>query len=143
VIMDLVPENEDIGDFVRAGVAGFVLKEATVDDLVDTVRSVADGAHVLQDELTSPLFVQIAAVGIELDDDAERKLELTRVAVTLTARELQVVALLREGLGNKQIAVRLGISAHTVKSHVRSAMEKSGVHTRVKLAMTIKVPPFE
>ena len=141
IITDLVPQNEDIGDFVKAGVAGFVLKEATVTDLVDAVRSVADGAHVLPDELTSPLFVQIAAEGIVLDDEGGGQKERTRIAVTLTVREQQVVALLREGLANKQIAARLIISEHTVKSHVRSAMEKTGVHTRVLLAMTSTVPP--
>ncbi len=44
IITDLVPQNEEIGNFVKAGVAGFVLKEASVSELVDTVRTVADGS---------------------------------------------------------------------------------------------------
>lgn len=141
VITDLVPHNEDIADFVKAGVAGFVLKEATVEELVDTVRSVAEGAHVLPDALTSPLFVQIAAEGIVLDGDAPDGPVRAQVTVTLSFREQEVVALVRQGLGNKEIGARLFISTHTVKSHVRSAMEKTGFRTRLLLALSTTVAP--
>jgi len=134
VITDLVPENEDIADFVKAGVAGFVLKEATRDDLVDTVRTVADGSHVLPDELTSPLFVQIAAEGIVIDDDDTGGKVRASITVSLTVREQQVVALIGEGLANKEIAARLMVSTATVKTHVRKAMDKTGLHTRLLLA---------
>jgi DNA-binding NarL/FixJ family response regulator len=135
VITDLVPENEDIADYVKAGVSGFLLQDATVTDLVDTVRDVHEGEHVLPSELTSPLFVQIAAEGIELEVDADGPPLRARVAVSLTVREQEVIGLMREGLANKAIAARLLISTHTVKSHVRSAMEKTGLRTRVLLAM--------
>lgn len=136
VITDLVAENEDIGDYVKAGVSGFVLQDATVENLVDTVRAVSDGGHVLPTALTSPLFVQIAAEGIELDIEPGAPPVRARVAVTLTLREQEVIRLMREGLANKAIAARLLISTHTVKSHVRSAMEKTGLRTRVLLAMS-------
>lgn len=136
VITDLVPQNEDIADYVKAGVSGFVLQDATADDLVDTVRAVADGAHVLPDELKSPLFVQIAAEGFELDVESDRGPVRARVAVNLTVREQEVVGLMREGLANKAIAARLFISMHTVKAHVRSAMKKTGLRTRVLLALS-------
>ncbi len=136
VITDLVPENEDIADFVKAGVAGFVLKEATVDDLVDTVRSVADGAHVLPDELTTSLFVQIAAGGIVLAGERPDGRIAAKLTLDLTIREREIVALIGEGLGNKEIAARLCITTHTVKTHVRNAMEKTGLHTRVLLAVS-------
>ena len=136
VITDLVPENEDIADFVKAGVAGFVLKEATVDDLVDTVRSVAAGAHVLPDELTTSLFVQIAAGGIVLDGERPDGRIAAKLTLDLTIREREIVALIGEGLGNKEIAARLCITTHTVKTHVRNAMEKTGLHTRVLLAVS-------
>ena len=140
VITDLVPERQDIADFVKAGVAGFVLKEATVSDLIDTVRSVADGSHVLPEALTSPLFVQLAADGIVLDGDSAGPKVPATVALNLTFREQEVVALVGEGLGNKQIGVRLFISTHTVKSHVRSAMKKAGLHSRVELAIRAAWP---
>lgn len=141
VITDLAEHNGGIASYVKAGVAGFVLKDATIDDLVDTVRSVADGAHVLPDELTSPLFVQIAAEGIELADDPAGPPIRAKVAVTLSLREQQVVALLGEGLANSEIGARLCISTYTVKSHVRNAMEKTGLRTRVLLALSAKTGP--
>lgn len=135
IITDLVPQNQELADFVKAGVAGFVLKEATTDELVDTVRTVADGSHVLPDQLTSPLFVQIAAEGIVLDDDESGKPIAAKVSLTLTLREQEVVALVGKGLANKEIGARLFISTHTVKTHIRNAMEKTGHHTRLLLAM--------
>lgn len=136
VITDLHPDNEDIADFVKAGVEGFVLQEASSADYVDTVRSVADGEHVLPEELTSPLFVQIASEGIELDDEAGGPPVRARILLELTVREKEVVALMREGLANKEIAARLFISLHTVKSHVKNAMEKTGLRTRLLLAVS-------
>ncbi len=137
VITDLLPHNGDLAAFVKAGVSGFVLKEASSDELVDAVRTVADGAHVLPDELTSPLFVQIAAEGIVIDDDETGKKIAARVEVVLTVREQQVIALIGEGLANKEIGARLFISTDTVKAHVRNAMEKTGLHTRVLLATRV------
>lgn len=141
VITDLVEQSEDVADYVKAGVKGFTLSDATADDLVDTVRSVSDGEHVLPEELTTPLFVQIAAEGIVLDDDAPGPPLRAKVAISLTLREQEVVALLGQGLANKQIAAKLLISTHTVKTHVRSAMEKTGLRTRILLAMSTKTPP--
>lgn len=135
VITDLETDNEDIADYVKAGASGFVLQDATAEDIVETVQDVADGAHVLPEALTSPLFVQIAAEGIEFDVEGDGPPIRARVAVTLTVREQEIIALMREGLANKAIAARLLISTHTVKSHVRSAMEKTGLRTRVLLAM--------
>ncbi|MEX2527935.1 MAG: response regulator transcription factor [Gemmatimonadota bacterium] len=141
VITDLMERNEDIADYVKAGVSGFVLKEATGDDVVDTVERVAHGAHVLPNELTSPLFVQIAAEGIVIDEDPPGPPVRANVAITLTLREKEVVALLGEGLANKAIGARLFISTDTVKSHIRNAMVKTGLHTRILLATSTKAPP--
>lgn len=80
-----------------------VLPVATLEDLVDTVQAVADGAHVLPVELTSPLFVQSAAEGIEPDVETDgRPPERARVAVSRTVREQEIVALAREGLANRR-----------------------------------------
>jgi DNA-binding NarL/FixJ family response regulator len=140
VITDLAEDNADIADYVKAGVKGFVLSNATLEDLTDAVRDVAEGGHVLPEDLTSPLFVQIAAEGIALHDDPPGTPVLAKVEIRLTLREQEVVALLGEGLGNKQIASRLLISTHTVKSHVRNAMEKTGIRTRVLLARSTATP---
>lgn len=128
VIMDLLPVHEDIVDFVNAGVSGFVLKDATVEDLVSTIRSVAGGAHVLPPAMTSSLFSQIAKEAV-----ARGRGEVME-DVRMTAREREVIDLIGIGLSNKEIALRLGIAPHTVKSHVRNVMEKLALHTRLQIA---------
>jgi DNA-binding NarL/FixJ family response regulator len=128
VVMDLIPMNDDIVQFVNAGVSGFVLKDATFDEFVATIRSVAAGDKVLPPQMTESLFSQIArAAG---DRNHEHVLEDVR----MTRREREVIELIGEGLSNKEIAQRLNIAAHTVKSHVRNVMEKLALHTRLQIA---------
>jgi DNA-binding NarL/FixJ family response regulator len=128
IIMDLLPVHEDIVEFVNAGVSGFILKDATVEDLVQTIRSVADGVHVLPPAMTSTLFSQIAREAIV------RGREVALEAVRMTPRESEIIDLIGEGLSNKEIATRLNIATHTVKSHVRNVMEKLTLHTRLQIA---------
>jgi DNA-binding NarL/FixJ family response regulator len=128
IIMDLLPIHEDIIEFVNAGVSGFILKDATFDDLVTTIRSVADGAHVLPPQMTSTLFSQIAREAVEKGRAAAID------SVRMTARESEVIGLIGEGLSNKEIAARLDIATHTVKSHVRNVMEKLALHSRLQIA---------
>jgi DNA-binding NarL/FixJ family response regulator len=128
IVMDLLPVHEDIVDFVRVGVSGFIMKDATLDDLVSTIRSVAEGAHVLPPQMTGSLFSQIAR-----DAVAKGRPEVLK-SVRMTPREREVITLIAEGLSNKEIASTLHIATHTVKSHVRNIMEKLTLHTRLQIA---------
>ncbi len=128
IVMDLLPIHEDIVEFVNAGVSGFIMKDATLDDLVRTIRSVAEGIKVLPPQMTGSLFSQIAR-----DAVARGRPEVLE-SVRMTPRERQVINLIAEGLGNKEIASKLHIATHTVKSHVRNVMEKLMLHTRLQIA---------
>ena len=128
IVMDLLPMHEEIAEFVNAGVAGFILKDATFEDFVGTIRSVADGARVLPAPMTGTLFSQIAHVAVK------RGREAALDAVRMTQREREVIALIAVGLSNKEIAKRLNIATDTVKSHVRNVMEKLTLHTRLQIA---------
>ncbi|HET9387093.1 MAG TPA: response regulator transcription factor [Gemmatimonadales bacterium] len=128
ILMDLLPVHEDIVEFVNVGVSGFIMKDATLDDLVNTIRSVARGVHVLPPQMTSTLFSQIAK------DAVVRGRTDALDAVRLTPREREVIDLIAEGLSNKEIATRLDIATDTVKSHVRNVMEKLMLHTRLQIA---------
>jgi DNA-binding NarL/FixJ family response regulator len=128
IVMDLLPVHEDIVEFVNAGVSGFIMKDATLDDLATTIRSVVMGLHVLPPQMTGSLFSQIAR-----DAVAKGRPEALE-AVRMTPREREVINLIAEGLGNKEIAARLHIATHTVKSHVRNVMEKLTLHTRLQIA---------
>lgn len=128
IVMDLLPAHEEIAEFVNVGVAGFILKDATFEDFVATIRSVADGARVLPPRMTGTLFSQIAQVAVK------RGKEAALDSVRMTQREREVIALIAEGRSNKEIATRLNIAADTVKSHVRNVMEKLALHTRLQIA---------
>lgn len=128
IVMDLLPVNEEIMEYVNAGVSGFVLKDATFDEFLATIRSVAAGIKVLPPRMTESLFSQIAK---EVDGQEPAKV---LEAVRMTPREREVIDLIGEGLSNKEIAQRLNIATHTVKSHVRNVMEKLALHTRLQIA---------
>ncbi|HEX8945613.1 MAG TPA: response regulator transcription factor [Gemmatimonadaceae bacterium] len=133
IVMDLIPMNEDIVQFVNAGVSGFVLKDATFDEFVATIRAVAAGGKVLPPRMTESLFSQIAMAAAG-PRGHERVLEDVR----MTRREREVIELIGEGLSNKEIAQRLNIASHTVKSHVRNVMEKLALHTRLQIAAYVR-----
>ena len=128
IIMGLLPAQEDVASYVQAGASGFIMKDASFEGFVDTIRAVAAGEEILPPALTTSLFSQIArnAVGTS----KARVLE----GVRLTNRERQVIALLGEGLSNKEIATRLHIAVHTVKSHVHNILEKLALRSRLEVA---------
>ncbi len=128
IVMDLLPVNEEIREFVNAGVSGFVLKDASFEEFLATIRSVAAGTKVLPPRMTESLFSQIAR---EVDG---REPAQVLEDVRMTPREREVIDLIGEGLSNKEIAQRLNIATHTVKSHVRNVMEKLALHTRLQIA---------
>lgn len=128
IVMDLLPVHEELAQLVNVGVAGFILKDATFEDFVGTIRSVAEGGRVLPPRMTGTLFSQIAKVAVQ------RGREAALDAVHMTPREREVIALIAEGMSNKQIADQLDVATHTVKSHVRNVMEKLALHTRLQIA---------
>lgn len=129
VVMDLIPVQSEVVEFVRAGVAGFILKDATIDDFLHTIRSVAEGKKVLPPPLTGSLFSQIVEYAVK-SGKADRLMK----AVKLTRREHEVVDLIARGMSNKAIATELNIAVHTVKSHVHNILDKLALHSRLELA---------
>ncbi len=129
IIMDLIPSQSDVLEFVQAGVSGFLLKDATINDFLKTIRSVAKGFQVLPTNLTGSLFSQIV-------DNALKELEPSALldSVRMTKREKQVIELISEGYTNKEIAQKLHLSTYTVKSHVHNILEKLALNTRVQIA---------
>lgn len=129
VVMDLIPIQADVVEFVKAGVSGFILKDASLDEFLHTIRSVAKGAKVLPPPLTGSLFSHIVDHAIQTG-----KVDRLIKAARMTKREQDVVDLIAEGRSNKEIAGQLNIAVHTVKSHVHNILEKLALHTRLELA---------
>ncbi len=128
IVMDLLPAQEDIIAFIKAGAKGFIVKDATVDDFVRTIRSVAEGANVVPPALTRTLLSHI------VDQAAAGSTSAVRDAVQMTKREHEITSLIAEGLSNKEIAQRLNIATYTVKSHVHNILEKLALHTRLQIS---------
>jgi DNA-binding NarL/FixJ family response regulator len=128
IVMDLLPAEADVIDFVKAGAAGFLLKDATFEEFLKTIRLVADGISVLPPPLTDLLFSQI------VNHVARRDKALLSSAVMLTKREREIIRLIADGLSNKEIAEQLNVATFTVKSHVHNVLEKLALRSRVQIA---------
>ena len=128
IVMDLLPAQEDIIAFIKAGANGFIVKDATLEEFVRTIRSVADGADVVPASLTGTLLSHI------VDQAVHRSTAAVLEAVQMTKREREITSLIAEGLSNKEIAQRLNIATYTVKSHVHNILEKLALHSRLQIA---------
>lgn len=126
--MGLVPSQSDIMELVQAGADGFILKNATLTEVTSTIRVVFAGDKVLPTSMASSLFSQVAEYAL-----LKNKKNL-KVAVRMTQREQEVIALISDGLSNKDIGLRLNIATFTVKSHVHNIMEKLALHSRLQIA---------
>jgi len=128
IVMDLLPAQEDVIAFIKAGANGFIVKDATIEDFVRTIRSVAEGADVVPPALTGTLLSHI------VDQAVTRSTAAVLEAVRMTKREREITTLIAEGLSNKEIAQRLNIATYTVKSHVHNILEKLALHSRLQIA---------
>lgn len=128
IVMDLVPVKGDILQFIKAGASGFILKDASLEEFLDTIRSVAAGENILPDHLTHSLFSQIIEFAIKKGKTKPKD------AVRMTKREKEIIILISDALTNKEISQKLNISAFTVKSHVHNILEKLALHSRLEVA---------
>ena len=128
IVTNFPPTHAGLVAFIRAGVTGFILKDATAEEVLGTIRRVAGGSPALPRALGSLMFSELAT-----QPRARAKREVGS-RPPLTARERDVLRLIADGLSNKEIAVRLNVATHTVKSHVHSLLEKLGLRTRLELA---------
>ncbi|WP_411143698.1 response regulator [Streptomyces sp. x-80] len=116
--------DEYVYDALAAGASGFLLKDATFPELLHAVRVVAEGNALLAPELTKRL---IAAYVEERSAPAP-----VRTVEELTGREVEVLVLIAQGLSNAEIAARLTITDHTVKTHINRLFTKMGLRDRAQ-----------
>lgn len=132
VVMGLVPVQSTVREFIQAGVCGFILKDADASRFKKTILKVNKGLKVLPPLLTGSLFSQIVDSAISGSNTS-----IIEKSVRMTKRERDVVALIADGLTNKEIAQKLKLSTYTVKSHVHNILEKLSLSTRVQIARAI------
>ena len=115
VLMDFVPAQQDVTEFIDGGANGFIMKDATAEDIVKAIRTVASGT-----DLPPPP----AAPRVAGDGGGSGAGGSGPGVVRLTKREQEIKELIAAGLGNKEIAQRLNIATNTVKSHVHNMLGK-------------------
>ena len=130
-----VPENEqNIIECAEAGISSYVAREASIDDLIDTVINTQKGEFCCPPRIAAFLFNKIQHLARRAkenclpENDRPPVMELT----DLTRREKQILNLMADGLSNKQISTALVIEVSTVKNHVHNILVKLGVHSRVQ-----------
>jgi DNA-binding NarL/FixJ family response regulator len=127
--------NEDPDFFLRAvrrGIAGYVLKNASAADLLDAVRTVAQGEAACPPKFCKVLFQTLAATTTKVED------ERATTQFDLTQRQKQLMSLVAMGLRNKEIATNLNLSEFTVKNHIYRVMKQVDAQSRHEAATLIR-----
>ena len=115
--------GDDVQEALKLGVDGYLLKDMEPDLIIDDIRKILRGELVISPNLASILAQTL------------RTPSVSDIASNLTARELQVIQMVAEGLSNKMIANKLDIAESTVKVHVKHILNKTGLRTRVDAAV--------
>jgi DNA-binding NarL/FixJ family response regulator len=127
VILTTFEVDEYVFDAIRAGAAGFLVKDTKPGDLIEAVRVVAGGDALLSPSVTRRLLMEFAS--------RAKAPPASSALDELTDREREVMSLAATGLSNEQIADRLVLSVATAKTHVSRAMVKLGVRDRAQLVV--------
>ncbi|MGV9589860.1 response regulator [Streptomyces tendae] len=120
-------DEEALLDSIMAGAAGYVLKQIEGSDLVSAVRTVARGQSLLDPSATARLMARLRG--------GEEQREEPEALPGLTERERDILALIGEGLTNRQIGQRLYLAEKTVKNHISRLLAKLGVERRIQAAV--------
>ncbi|GGF56516.1 DNA-binding response regulator [Marmoricola endophyticus] len=128
IMLTMSDEEGDLYDAVKNGASGYLLKDASIDEVAQAVRVVAEGQSLISPSMAVKLldeFKEMSRSGRAEEVPGPR----------LTARELEVLRLVATGLANRDIAGQLFISENTVKNHVRNILEKLQLHSRMEAVM--------
>ncbi|GAA3503108.1 response regulator transcription factor [Streptomyces prasinosporus] len=121
--------DEYVYEALRAGASGFLLKDASAEQLAEAVRVVAAGDALLAPGVTRRLIAEFSRL------DPRPRTPLRRRVGDLTERETEVLSLIAQGLSNAEIAVRLVVAEQTVKTHVGRILVKLGLRDRTQAAV--------
>jgi len=129
VLLTEVSHARSISRLLRSGVRAILSRESDPDDVLSAIYAVYDGLVLLSTATAERLAAVYGDQPLEVEDEMSDE---------ITSRETDVLRMLAEGLVNKEIAARLGISEHTVKFHISSILDKLGASTRTE-AVTLGI----
>ena len=131
VVLTIYDNDAYVIDAVQAGASGYLLKDASRDLLVHTIRAVSSGTTLIK---TSLLYEAVSSL-VNANEKRTKAGPLTANTEELTGREEEVLRLVAEGCTNKEIAKKLSIAEDTAKKHVQSIIAKLGAADRTQAAM--------
>ena len=138
IILTTFDRDDYLFAALQAGASGFLLKNADPDDLVGAIHAVADGHALLAPEMTVKVIARLAeseqsgGAGAQQPATSGTRAPVQTPVDPLTSRELDVLALLAEGMSNAEIATTLYVGEATVKTHVSHVLAKIGARDRVQ-----------
>ncbi|MFC0432657.1 response regulator transcription factor [Kutzneria buriramensis] len=127
IVLTTFDEDEYLFGALKAGARGFLLKDASPEELVAAIRRAAGGGTVLSDQVAGRVVAQLRGE--------------TPVQPALSSREVEVARLVGAGASNREIASQLFITEGTVKNHVSSTLRKLGLRDRTQLALHVTSSP--
>jgi two-component system nitrate/nitrite response regulator NarL len=130
VVLSMSLEVADIKNAMQAGAKGYVLKNKGAKDLVAAIREVAAGKVFFTNEVSQVMMVSMSQEGHSKDIEVD--------GPKLTPKEMEVLAYILGGMIAKEIADAMNISKHTVDSHKKNIMQKTGLHKDTQLAVYAK-----
>ncbi|MGD9787766.1 MAG: response regulator [Sulfuricellaceae bacterium] len=130
VVMLTVSEDaEDLVDCLRAGAAGYLLKNIETEFLIDAIQRAARGESVMSPQMTGKLVQELRQPKEQVPAAAEAERE------KLSPREKEIITLLAKGASNKEVARALNVAESTVKIHVQNILKKLNLSSRVQAAV--------
>ena len=127
LMLTISDEEDDLYEAIKAGANGYLLKEISIDEIGNAVRSVHAGQSLISPSMASKLLNEFASM-IKREEEEKEQVP----APKLTPREMEVLEHVAKGMNNREIAKALFISENTVKNHVRNILEKLHLHSRME-----------
>ena len=124
LLLTTFDESDLIMRALKAGVFGYILKNSPAERILSAVRTVSTGGTVFQQDILAYIREKL-----------NRNTTKNGIFEIMSAREMEVVELIAEGLSNKEISARLFISDGTVRNHISTIMEKTGLEHRTQIAV--------
>jgi DNA-binding NarL/FixJ family response regulator len=129
LIFTIFDDEEKVIDAVRAGAAGYLLKGAPTDKIVEAIKEVKGGGTVIQPNLARRLLKHFA---VPVQSGPERKLQVEPPSRPLSEREQEILQLIAKGVSNAEAAAVLGVSRATIRTHLEHIYQKLEVTNRVE-----------
>jgi DNA-binding NarL/FixJ family response regulator len=126
LMLTISDEEADLYDAIKAGATGYLLKEVSIEEVGNAIRSVQTGQSLISPSMASKLLSEFATMVKRADE--KQSVPQPR----LTDREMEVLKLVAKGRNNRDIAKELFISENTVKNHIRNILEKLHLHSRME-----------